>query len=166
MAHFPALAHRVSWRVFSPFLTNPGRQYTYPPLLYLCMVQKKKKKSHEELSTRAGLAGTLYRPWPSSHQQPFIVVLLFPWSCLVLGGCFPLTEPFGCSLLCACDINHVPIEHGSCHFLPTQQLLPLLSCSLWYALPSQLPTPALEWKPPEHSRRFPERSGHKCIPCV
>lgn len=29
---------------------------------------------------------------------------------LVLGGYFPLTEPFGCSLLCACDINHVPIE--------------------------------------------------------
>lgn len=113
MAHFPALAHRVSWRVFSPFLMNPGCQYTYPLLLYLCMVQK---KSHKELSTRAGLAVTLYRPWLSSHQYPFIAVLLFPWSCLgkvwCWVGAFSLTEPFGCSLLCACDTNHVPIEHG------------------------------------------------------
>lgn len=59
---------------------------------------------------------------------------------------------------------HKPCSYRTqgCHLLPTQQLLPLLSCSLQCAL---LPL-ALRWKPPEHSRRFPELSGHMCIPRV
>lgn len=145
--HFPALVHRVYWRVFNLFLMSHGHHYKHEPRLYLSVV----RWCHRKLSKCAGL-GFAFQTIVLFSLTAFTVVCSASeaiWgNCSVwdlLLPCPPCYMTPGCTFkttLAVLYLVHmmqkcVPVQYRggdtcvwACQFLPIQHPPPFLTCFL------------------------------------